>query len=168
MIDDNFYKNNFVKFKKMLIINYSKIPKSEHEELYLSAFFKLLNSKSYKNNAIENLDKFFWQILLREALVYRKLPIKTEITENHLTNFNQNTSLLVEDFNTLLLNNLKKTLTTIEYQILFLLINNTNLTFKDIAELLGYSTSTIYGKTKHLYEKIKNEIENNRDTYYLQ
>jgi RNA polymerase sigma factor (sigma-70 family) len=167
---DEFYNTNYKKFLKFIKYQYRKIPKSEHEELFLLGCYKYINSKAYQNNEIEDHDSYLWKILLKEPLNYCRKATKEAKCDTLLVeewgSITEEAEGLKSDFIVLLNDSMKTRLSHIEYQIFFLFANN-HMSYKDIAKHLSYSPSTIYQKTKNIYEKIKIEISENRNRYYL-
>lgn len=174
----------------------NKLSRDEIEDLYQGSILNVLQSKSYSNNTIKDYNGYFWIILRNDTVAYLKNKYKTvkvgdekvQIQFINILNLNRDESLSSEEENEfskrgnvildnlklgsfkeggfdLLVSRLKVILTPNQYHIFLNMIYN-DITYRDIADIIGYSTYYIYHHNKKIWEKIKNELERNNGDYF--
>lgn len=170
------YKTNYKKFQNFAYANYkNRVVKDDIDDIFHECIYKMINSKAYKNNDILDPHGYFWIILRNEIKSFIKDKVKknsyndldiSEYNEDILEELNDIDKFWKPEFLKDLNEDLKHELNQIEYDIYYnYTFNNCNL--KQIAELIGYSESLVYSKSRFLFKKIKVFLDENKDKYNI-
>lgn len=193
-IIDN-YEENFKIYCKYCYKKYGKkLRKNDLEDIFNDSILSILTSKAYLSNNIKDYNGYFWIVLRNRTVKHLKdrninVKIGGEIISvkifdidniNSDEEFSNNISKLLfniqleEDFEYMrfqedmfekLIEKSKTILDAIEYKIFINHIYN-DLSYRDIAEIIGYSIYTVYLKNMQIVKKIKKELEDNKDEYF--
>jgi RNA polymerase sigma factor (sigma-70 family) len=170
------HENLFIRFKKYCFKNYrNKLSSDEIEDLYQSSIEKLLTCKANLNNTIVDKNAYFWIVVRNDVTQYLKSGKYINLISNTSldgleeipnTEIKDSNYLYKDNFLTLLDEAMEKVLTQSEYHLFINFVCN-KISLKDIALYMGYSEQSIYKKNKTIKQKIKKEIDGNRDKYFI-
>lgn len=174
------YKKNLKMFKEYCYKNYNgRLNNEEMEDVYQDTIVNVLKSKAYNTNTINDLNAYFW-ITLRNQVVhfiknkYKRIGNKEDNIKISFIDIKELEEYLYEDFEEdkfniggfdRLINKSKEILDQFEYKIFINYIFN-KMTYREIADLLGYSAAMIYLKNKQIFIKIKKELDENGQDYF--